>query len=230
MCIGLAILYQLRERLLTAEFNDCILLFSDLPAIDIEKCVKDSIHIFCTTPETLTWRKYGNDEDENREFDDLDIDSLTLAQQKREKVPRISGRELLELLGIKTASSAPSSRNRKSSGSAALRRSRSRKTLAFVLDVRSQDDFKVGSIPGSISAQASSLFDGEGNLIDENVIQAMANRGGKVVCVVGSQNSDEDALKVAESLLALNHNRVCVLHNGIEIFKTLPGVLCVPNA
>ena len=43
LCVALAILYQLRDRLLDAEFNDCILLFSDLPAIDIERCVKDSI-------------------------------------------------------------------------------------------------------------------------------------------------------------------------------------------
>ena len=52
-------LNQLRERLLSAEFNDCILLFSDLPAVDIERCVKDSVHIFCTTPKSLTWRKFG---------------------------------------------------------------------------------------------------------------------------------------------------------------------------
>ena len=51
---------QLRERLLSAEFNDCILLFSDLPAVDIERCVKDSVHIFCTTPKSLTWRKFGS--------------------------------------------------------------------------------------------------------------------------------------------------------------------------
>ena len=48
--MALAILQQLRGRLLEAEFNDCILLFSDLPAIDIEQCVNDSIRIFCATP------------------------------------------------------------------------------------------------------------------------------------------------------------------------------------
>jgi hypothetical protein len=46
LCVALAILFRLRERLLAAEFNDCILLFSDLPAIDIELCVKDSIQVF----------------------------------------------------------------------------------------------------------------------------------------------------------------------------------------
>ena len=45
LCVALSILFRLRDRLLTAEFNDCILLFSDLPAIDIELCVKDSIQV-----------------------------------------------------------------------------------------------------------------------------------------------------------------------------------------
>jgi TBC domain-containing protein kinase-like protein len=45
LCVALSILYRLRESLLKAEFNDCILLFSDLPAIDIELCVKDSIQV-----------------------------------------------------------------------------------------------------------------------------------------------------------------------------------------
>ena len=49
LCVALAILYQLRDRLLDAEFNDCILLFSDLPAIDIERCVKDSIQVLILT-------------------------------------------------------------------------------------------------------------------------------------------------------------------------------------
>jgi len=33
-CIGVAILQQLRDRLLANGFNECILLFSDLPGIE----------------------------------------------------------------------------------------------------------------------------------------------------------------------------------------------------
>ena len=54
------VLYQLRERLLSSEFNDCILLFSDLPTVDIERCVQDSIQIFCATPKSLTFRRFGS--------------------------------------------------------------------------------------------------------------------------------------------------------------------------
>ncbi|RWS25441.1 TBC domain-containing protein kinase-like protein [Leptotrombidium deliense] len=54
--IGLAILLQLRDQLLGYTFNDCILIFSDLPEIDIERCVKDAIRLFCATPKSATTR------------------------------------------------------------------------------------------------------------------------------------------------------------------------------
>ncbi|KAJ8976127.1 hypothetical protein NQ317_019392 [Molorchus minor] len=48
--IGLSVLTQLRDRLLTSGFNECILLFSDLPEVDIEKCVIFSMGTFNSTP------------------------------------------------------------------------------------------------------------------------------------------------------------------------------------
>ncbi len=58
LCIGLAVLQQLRETLLESGFNECILLFSDMPDIDIERCLKDSIEIFCSTPQSVTYREH----------------------------------------------------------------------------------------------------------------------------------------------------------------------------
>lgn len=53
MCLGLAILNQLRSDLLEYNFNDCIVAFSDLPEIDIEKCINDATHFYCSTPDRL---------------------------------------------------------------------------------------------------------------------------------------------------------------------------------
>lgn len=53
LCIGLAILNQLRKELLEYNFNDCIVAFSDLPEIDIEKCIKDASHYYNSTPDKL---------------------------------------------------------------------------------------------------------------------------------------------------------------------------------
>lgn len=38
-CIGVAILQQLRDRLLANGFNECILLFSDLPGEKMNRCL-----------------------------------------------------------------------------------------------------------------------------------------------------------------------------------------------
>jgi TBC domain-containing protein kinase-like protein len=56
--VGLAILKQLRDSLLTSGFNECILLFSDLPEIDIELCVKDSMSMYQQTPASITYRRH----------------------------------------------------------------------------------------------------------------------------------------------------------------------------
>lgn len=58
LLVGLAILKQLRDSLLMSGFNECILLFSDLPEIDIELCVKDSMTMYQNTPASITYRKY----------------------------------------------------------------------------------------------------------------------------------------------------------------------------
>lgn len=53
LCIGLAILNQLKQELMEFNFNDCIVAFSDLPEIDIEKCIRDASHFYNSTPDKL---------------------------------------------------------------------------------------------------------------------------------------------------------------------------------
>lgn len=59
--IGLSILTQLRDRLLSSCFNECILLFSDLPEVDIERSVTLSVNTYKTTPKSITYRVCQND-------------------------------------------------------------------------------------------------------------------------------------------------------------------------
>lgn len=65
LCIGLSILFQLRESLLNSGFNECILLFSDMPEINIERCVKDSVEVYCNTPRSALCRKFDPPETTN---------------------------------------------------------------------------------------------------------------------------------------------------------------------
>jgi hypothetical protein len=51
----------------------------------------------------LTYRRYGCPEEKKSmegKYSDLTMETITLAEQKNEKVPRISGQDLLELLGL----------------------------------------------------------------------------------------------------------------------------------
>lgn len=60
LCIGLAILNQLRQELMDFNFNDCIVAFSDLPEIDIECCLRDASHFYNSTPDKLINLKQEN--------------------------------------------------------------------------------------------------------------------------------------------------------------------------
>ena len=64
-------------------------------------------------------------------------------------------------------------------------------------------------------------------MLPKELVDKLSNRRGKIVCVVGS-GYNNDSLMFAANLLQMNFNRVCVLHKGIEIFRSA-GVLCVPN-
>lgn len=60
LCIGLAILNQLRQELMEYNFNDCIVAFSDLPEIDIECCIRDASHFYNSTPDKLINLKHAD--------------------------------------------------------------------------------------------------------------------------------------------------------------------------
>nr|XP_012148030.1 PREDICTED: TBC domain-containing protein kinase-like protein isoform X2 [Megachile rotundata]XP_012148031.1 PREDICTED: TBC domain-containing protein kinase-like protein isoform X2 [Megachile rotundata] len=90
LLVGLAILKQLRDSLLTSGFNECILLFSDLPEIDIELCVKDSMTMYQTTPPSITYRKF--------QFNQPKDASWSEPEPGTEKMPRISVDDFMNLL------------------------------------------------------------------------------------------------------------------------------------
>ncbi|XP_015605686.1 TBC domain-containing protein kinase-like protein [Cephus cinctus] len=90
LLVGLAILKQLRDSLLTSDFNECILLFSDLPEVDIELCVKDSMAMYQKTPGSITYRRH--------QFDQSKAMHWTEPEPGTERMPRISIDDLLNLL------------------------------------------------------------------------------------------------------------------------------------
>ncbi|KNC74784.1 hypothetical protein SARC_12677, partial [Sphaeroforma arctica JP610] len=58
LCFAVAILQQFRSAILSYDFNDCILHFSDMPALDVEWCLATSRQIWAQTPPSVTSRKH----------------------------------------------------------------------------------------------------------------------------------------------------------------------------
>lgn len=56
--IGISILKQLKATLLDSGFNECILLFSDLPDIVMESCVIESQKMYELTPKSISHRQH----------------------------------------------------------------------------------------------------------------------------------------------------------------------------
>jgi hypothetical protein len=62
---GVAILRQIRDVLLSSEFNDCITLFSEsFPEVDIEKCILSAMTMCKVTPSSVLRRDYRPDLEE----------------------------------------------------------------------------------------------------------------------------------------------------------------------
>jgi len=201
LCVGLAVLKQLRAQLMEAQFNECILLFSDMPAVDIDNVVSTSMDIFTSTPPTLTWREHDC---VRREMPGpLDLSSLPVSVLKEEKVGRISGADLLSLANNNT-----------------------KKVLC--VDVRTVEEFKLGTLQDAVNIPSDGAFNESGELVSSKEELEMARRKGKVIAVMGSVKDRMD-LMLAERLLKLDFPRVVTVHGGIEVFRG-SGVLVVPNA
>ncbi|XP_019717369.1 TBC domain-containing protein kinase-like protein isoform X2 [Hippocampus comes] len=144
LCIGMAILQQLRDRLLANGFNECILLFSDLPEIDIERCVRESINFFFWTPKSATYRQHAqppkvsgdnglgktttrySSDDQDFPKTDLSREPLVLLELKAEVSPRISAEDFIDLCEMSYA---------------ANNRSKASRPRIIAVDIRSAEEY-----------------------------------------------------------------------------------------
>ncbi|KFM72262.1 TBC domain-containing protein kinase-like protein, partial [Stegodyphus mimosarum] len=214
LCIGVSILKQLRNNLLSYGFNECILMFSDMPEIDIQRCVQDSIKIFCSTPKSITYRVHENpscnarlpfetnfklSKEETAGDPDLMMSPVSLSELKSEMCPRISAEDLLDLLDL-----LPESR----------KRTKSQNIKLLVVDIRSPEEFCKGSLLKSINIPFSTAFAPDGTV--DNIV--LTSFKGKMITVIGS-NKDKLVPEFAAKLVKCGYSRVCTLHGGVEVLR-----------
>uniref|UniRef100_A0A3B4A0I5 Uncharacterized protein n=1 Tax=Periophthalmus magnuspinnatus TaxID=409849 RepID=A0A3B4A0I5_9GOBI len=229
-CIGVAILQQLRDRLLANGFNECILLFSDLPEIDIERCVRESISLFCWTPKSATYRQhaqppkpagdngfgkpvsYFSSEYQDMTKTELCREPMSLSELKAEVSPRISAEDLIELCEL--------------SPTAPTKRTKSGKPKIISVDVRSVEDYSRGHISGSINVPFSTVFGSDGELVQCPTSGVLQSYRGRLIVVIS--HAMKSAAMFATHLVKVNFPRVCVLDGGINKLKPT-GLLTVPS-
>uniref|UniRef100_M4ACA3 TBC domain-containing protein kinase-like protein n=1 Tax=Xiphophorus maculatus TaxID=8083 RepID=M4ACA3_XIPMA len=229
-CIGVAILQQLRDRLLANGFNECILLFSDLPEIDIERCVRESINLFCWTPKSATYRQYAqpmkaggegifgktaiyfSSDYQDMPKTDLSREPLALCDLKAEVSPRISAEDLIDLCELSLA--GPTKRNK------------SGKPKIVAVDIRNVEDFGRGHVSGSINIPFNSVFGADGELVQCPASGALQNYRGRVIVIIS--HAVKSAALFAAHLVKVNFSRVCILDGGISKLKPT-GLLTVPS-
>ncbi|XP_053358839.1 TBC domain-containing protein kinase-like protein [Clarias gariepinus] len=234
-CIGVAILQQLRDRLLANGFNECILLFSDLPEIDIERCVRESINLFCWTPKSATYRQHAqppkhtsdsngfgkptsfhSSEYQDLQNMDLSREPLKLSELKAEVSPRISAEDLIDLCELTGPAQFKTP----------VKRPKAVKTKIVAVDIRSNEDFSRGHVPGSINVPYGSVFGPDGELLQCPSTNALAGYKSRVVVILS--NITKNAAVFASHLVKVNFPRVCVLDGGINKMKPT-GLLTVPS-
>nr|XP_026491312.1 TBC domain-containing protein kinase-like protein [Vanessa tameamea] len=200
--MGVGILRQLRDTLLDSGFNECILLFSDLPEIDIGECVKESIDMCRISPRSISYRRFTNEPEMK---DPMDIVEVPLDVLLSETCSRISLADFFSLTC---------------------------QDKCCVVDIRSNLLYEKSCIEGSINVPYSGVHLGQHELkslgAHPNKVLTEAIRQKKIIVVASTE--DETAQLFSDYLVKCGVSRVCVLHGGVSALHThVPSLFGVPK-
>ncbi|XP_016939283.2 TBC domain-containing protein kinase-like protein [Drosophila suzukii] len=199
--IGIAILRQLRSTLLTSGFNECILLFSDLPDIVMDGCVLESQKMYEATPKSITHRQHALRLQPPQALD-IGVADVELKHLQQEQCPRISAKDVQFLLDHSPAE------------------------LALV-DLRSVVEFGRVHVPHSINIPFATVQLGDQRLEALQVPQLEALlRGRIVVCV---SNIHQHSVEFSHFLVACGVQRTCILHKGFNVLHSIEPNILISN-
>ncbi|KAI8061457.1 rab-GTPase-TBC domain-containing protein [Gongronella butleri] len=125
--VGVGILRQIRETLISCEFNDCIVQISDnVPKVDMDKCVASALAMCKVTPPSICARVTHMSQDQvPTHVYDRPLDPH---MRKNEKAPRMLAYDLCRILPV-----------------------------CLALDIRNEHVFVRGHLPGAMNVQPQHL-------------------------------------------------------------------------
>lgn len=137
------------------------------------------------------------------------MDPFPLSELKLERCPRISANDVVESNDLR----APT---------ASLKTSK-----LLLIDIRSPDEYMKAALPSSVNISFEKAFDNQNRIVDNRLQNLLEQHRSLVKVVVGNKNHRQ-TVDFTNNLITNNCARVCLLHKGIEVFKTT-GMLYVPT-
>ncbi|KAG9285348.1 hypothetical protein G9A89_010823 [Geosiphon pyriformis] len=202
---GISILRQLREVLLSSEFNECILIFSEsFPEVDIEKCIQSALSMCKVTPPSVIYRVHDPNskphQSNDKKFQLADHPNQRWWEQptpvevkKSELAPRISLKDLVKL-----------------------------KNYVLVIDIRRDEEFIRGHFPLSFNVNPSQL---------DHVSSTLKQQKKKYHVVLAKRG--DSGPQFATDLVNASFPRVAALAGGIDVMRVdadegVPVCACRP--
>ena len=216
--MGAAILELLRSQLLAVDFDGAILLFSDIPEIEVESIKTLSLQLSVSTPPSCLFRNWVNPDLYHTQF--LPSDNLTriqskcsidypLSERQLDWCPRIHAHDVIVLIKL---------RDESSSGDNLIQNSEMKLSKFVIIDVRSKSEFDRGHLPESVNINYGEMMHE-----DEVKVIALINDQVKVednslVVVMGPSNNVILCRNFTSLLIKSSYSRVCFVHGGADEF------------
>lgn len=218
LCIGAAILHQLRLILLASDFNECILLFSELPEISIARCVTDAIEIYSNIPPSCLYRQYNQNNYETKtrvdsmeitdHIDDpnLDIIPTALNELRSQLCPRISTRDVLYFY----------EKERSKLLLIDLRDSFSYSKFYVLNSINVPfDKLNLERLEQSTDQMTSLSIESDINIF---LIYTLKKNPNALKVIYSNQEAYTQAIELANRLVRMKFSKLCLIKKGIESF------------
>lgn len=209
--IGVAILKSIRDVLLSFNFEQCILMFSDAPDVDVESIIVDARALFNMTRPSLCARQYSGIPSELKDGNYQVPDIITL---KTQICPCISIHDFMELtvLGDGADGSGPRQHegieeaDKKGSGA------------ALAIDIRSLSEYLTGTLETDhVNVPFDEAFRENSEDIKVEHLEAIRPWKGKPLIII--EKRPKNAARFAEALIKEKFPKVSILNGGASVLR-----------
>ena len=203
-----------------------------MPDIDVDDIVTQSTILHRDTPPSCSYRVHQPD------FEDTSLlsihkEDIDLQARRIERLPIISLSDVCRMNRIKSSTFIGNFTGEEFEIVDDIESIGSVERL-LIVDCRSEEEFKTGTLPGAINLPAESSFEDPTAEIPNpslrpslSSIKLISSRGNRIIVVAGKDTRSGQAF--AERLLSLGYPKLTILHGGFDLLSSLGATLELPS-